>query len=160
MSKPSATPIVLALALSAALAAPMASAQTIERAKLSDGDMGCAQIYSDIKLMDMMASSAGAQQVGANQASIQAANQAGNDAAVAAGSQMLNALVQQGGARAGIGGGLGSLLGGLMGGGGGAQAAQGNPAQFNLETAVHPHGTPGSVVLARGYLDLADSPHG
>lgn len=100
---------VAALVATLSLAAGVAQAQTIERTKLSDGDMNCTQIYSEVKMMEMVAASV-AQQPVAAPVQLAAAPQA--DAAAAAGGQVLNALAQQAGARNGLGG----LFSGLMGG--------------------------------------------
>lgn len=131
MSKLLATTALASIAFAAAMVAPGAQAQTIERAKLSDGDLSCAQLYSEVKMMELVASSAMAAPAAAPAApaspSTLAANTAANDAAAAAGGQMLNALVQQGGAR----GGLGGLLGGLMSAVQQAPAGGVNQAQLN-----------------------------
>ena len=60
-----------------------------------------AQLASEVKMMELVASSAMALPASATPTpSAVAANNAANDAAVAAGSQVLSALAQQGGARA------------------------------------------------------------
>lgn len=114
---------VAAIAVSLSLLADAAQAQTIERAKLTDSDMTCVQIYSEVKMMEMVAASV-APQPAAAPVLVATAPQA--DAAAAAGGQVLNALAQQAGARSGLGG----LFSGLVGGGAAPQqVAQAQNAQ-------------------------------
>jgi hypothetical protein len=115
---------VAALALTLSLLVDAAQAQTIERAKLTDGDMTCAQVYSEVKMMEMVAASV-APPPAAAPVLVAAAPQA-DAAAAAAGGQVLNALAQQAGARSGLGG----LFSGLVGGGAAPQqVAQAQNAQ-------------------------------
>lgn len=100
---------VAALVLTLSLLTDAAQAQTIERAKLTDGDMNCAQLYSEVKMLEIVAASVASQPAAAP---VQLAAAPQSDAAAAAGGQVLNALAQQAGARNGLGG----LFSGLMGG--------------------------------------------
>lgn len=100
-----------ALVFALSMLTDIAQAQTIERAKLTDSDMTCAQIYSEVKMMEMVAASV-VPPAAAAPVQLAAAPQADAAAAAAAGGQVLNALAQPAGARNGLGG----LFSGLMGG--------------------------------------------
>lgn len=121
--KPTAQTLAI-LALMAA-AATCAQAQTIERMKMTDGDLTCQQMYDEIKMMDMMAAQAAAQPAAAAPAPSQD-NQVGAQVAGA----VAQTAVAHAAARSGWGwgaGSAGSALGGLFGGL--AQAAAQQQAQ-------------------------------
>ena len=95
-------------------------------------------------MMELVTSSAMASPAAATPTpSAMASNNAANDAAVAAGSPVLSALAQQGGAR----GGLGGLLGGLMNAAQ-APAGGGNPALAQQAGARKAHVT--GLFVAKG----------
>lgn len=73
--------------------------------------MTCAQIYAEVKMMEMVAASV-APPPAAAPVQLAAAPQADAAAAAAAGGQVLNALAQQAGARSGLGGRFSGLVGG------------------------------------------------
>ena len=112
---------VAALVFSLSLLSAAVQAQTIERAKLTDSDMNCAQLYSEVKMMEMVAASVAPAPAAAP---VQLATAAQADVAAAAGGQVLSALAQQAGSPNGLGG-LGGLIGGLMGGGAAPQQVAG-----------------------------------
>ena len=88
-----------------------AQAQTIERMKLSDGDLTCQQLADEVKIMDLLISQASAPAT----TPTAAANTApGNEAA----NQVADAVAQQAAAKASarVGGFLGGGSGGLFGG--------------------------------------------
>ncbi|OYU98266.1 MAG: hypothetical protein CFE45_17145, partial [Burkholderiales bacterium PBB5] len=92
------------LAIAAALAATLgatraAQAQTIDRVKLSDNELSCQQMYSEIKLMETVAAMPAAPAPAVAAAPAAPVAQAGNDAAAQAGAQVLTALAQGGGGR-------------------------------------------------------------
>jgi hypothetical protein len=115
----------LALATIAVLAAMTAQAQTIERMKMTDGDLTCQQMYDEIKLMDMMAAQSAAQPAAAAPAPSQD-NQVGAQVAGAVAQTAVAHAAARGGWGWG-GGSAGGALGGLFGGL--AQAAAQQQAQ-------------------------------
>jgi hypothetical protein len=110
------TPIALALA-ALLLATTSAQAQTIERMKMTDGDLSCQQMVDEIKLMDMMAAQANAQPAAQPQQA-QPENNVGAQVAGAVAQQAVVHAAARGGfgGFGGFGGSAGSALGGLFGG--------------------------------------------
>lgn len=113
-----------------------AHAQTIERVKLSDNDLGCKQIYAEIGQMDGVIARANQPVAVATQPP------AGGDAAAGAaiGAGVAGAVAQTALARSGGFGGFGGFGGGLGGGIGGmfsgiAQQAMASQAQQQQATA-------------------------
>ncbi len=128
-------PIHTFIAAAALGACTLASAQNIDRVRMTDNDMSCQNMYDELKIMDSVINSGGAipQAAGAAPA---------NPAAAAVGNQVVGAVAQQalgqvaarsglgglfggGGAAANTGGGVAGALGGLFGGGGAPAAASG-----------------------------------
>lgn len=111
------------------LVAAAAQSQTIERMKMTDGDLTCQQIFTEIKQMDSVIAQANAAPAPAPAA----------DNAV--GSQVAGAVAQQAlgmaAARTGGLGGLGGMFGG-SGGGGGLGGLFGGIAQQAVQQAVAP----------------------
>jgi hypothetical protein len=111
------------------IAAFVAYSQTIERVKMSDNDLSCQQVFSEIGQMDTIitrpsASAAGAAQGEAGGASTQIAGNVAQAAlAVATSPGPLGNF-------GGLGGGLGSMFGGL------AQMAQGAASQRAAQQAA------------------------
>jgi hypothetical protein len=87
--------------------ASLAHAQSIERVKLTDNDLSCQQIYTEIGTMDTFISLGGSQPAPA--AVAQPAAAPDNNAA---GIQVASAMLGQVAARSGNGGGFGNFLGG------------------------------------------------
>ena len=117
MQKPSLIPTLsrlgAALLASALIAAPwVASAQTIERIKMTDNDLTCQQIYNEITLMDTVISRAN-QPVAAAPAA-----PAADPNTPSVGSAVAGAVAQQAIGQAAARGGFGGF-GGFGGGGGG-----------------------------------------
>ena len=98
------TKLLGALAMAAV---SLAQAQSIERVKLTDNDLSCQQIYTEIGTMDTFISLGGSQPAPA--AVAQPAPAPDNNAA---GLQVASAMLGQVAARGGVGGGFGNFLGG------------------------------------------------
>lgn len=145
------------LALATIALAAGAQAQTIERMKMTDGDLNCQQIFTEIKQMDAVIAQANS----APAAAAPADNGVGQQVAGAVAQQ----AVAQVAARSGFGGlfgGGGSSAGSLLGGGGGGgglgglfggmaqQAAQQAVAQAAAPAPAAPAGNPALAQQASG----------
>jgi hypothetical protein len=105
----------------------VAQAQTIDRMKMTDGDLTCQQMVDEIKLMDMMAAQAATAPAAAPQAAAPDNNVGAQVAGAVAQQAVAQAAARGGfGGFGGFGGSAGSALGGLFGGL--AQAAATQPA--------------------------------
>ncbi|MFM2112932.1 MAG: hypothetical protein RLZZ271_1592 [Pseudomonadota bacterium] len=140
------------LALTAIAFAASAQAQNIERMKMTDGDLNCQQIFTEIKQMDTVIAQANA----APAAAAPADNGVGQQVAGAVAQQAVAQVAARsgfGGLFGGGGGGAGSLLGG--GGGGGLGGLFGGMAQQAAQQAVQQAAAPapaapaGNPVLAQ-----------
>jgi hypothetical protein len=140
-------PLFAILACAAALDA---QAQTIERMKMTDGDLNCQQIFTEIKQMDVLIAQA-------NAAPAAAAPSAENAAA----QQVAGAVAQQAMAQVAARSGFGGLFGGgggssasslLGGGGGGLGGLFGGMAQQAVAPApvAVPAGNPALAQQAAG----------
>ncbi len=119
--------------------AGFSQAQTIERMRMTDGDLNCQQIYAEVQQMDAAIKLAGSSQAPVpGAAGVPAAAVAAEDPSVAnAGSQIAGAVAQQA---------LGSVIGrglggGLFGGGGGGLFGGGGGLFGNLAQAAATQGT-------------------
>lgn len=105
------------LALAALCALGSASAQTIERVKMTDNDLSCQQIFNEIAQMDAVIARANQPVAAPAQAAAPADGTGGQVAAGVAGAVAQQAIGQAA-ARGGFGGfgGFGGAAGGLFGG--------------------------------------------
>lgn len=120
-----------AIALALACLAGSATAQTIERVKMTDNDLSCQQIFNEITQMDALIARASQPVAAAPAAPAQDAGASG------AGSAVVGAVAQQAigqaaarGGFGGFGGGFGGMLGGVLG------AAQNSAAQQQQQAAA------------------------
>lgn len=120
-----------AVALALACISGGASAQMIERVKMTDNDLSCQQIFNEITQMDAMIARANQPVAAAAPAPTQDAGNAGAGTAIAG--AVAQQAIGQAAARSGFGGfggGFGSMLGGVIG------AAQSNAAQQQQQAAA------------------------
>ncbi|WP_457281840.1 hypothetical protein [Polaromonas sp. P5_D5] len=122
----------LAAALALSLVAATASAQTIERVKMTDNDLTCQQIYGEIGQMDSVVTRA-AQYTAAPATAdpTDAGSQvAGAVVQTALATAAANTAAQNAGGFGGFGGGLGGMFGGIV------QQLAGNTAQQAANSGV------------------------
>lgn len=147
------SPVPTALLLGL-LSASALFAQNIERVKMTDNDLNCQAIYSEITQMDgyiQRASQTGAAPVAATVADA-GPSVGGQVAGAVAQGALAGAVARSGGGLFGGGGGLlgGGGGGGLFGGGGGGALGGlfGNIAQAAAQNAVAPQVAPQAVAAA------------
>ena len=164
----SSVPVALLLGL---LSAPALFAQTIERVKMTDNDLNCQAIYSEITQMDgyiQRASQTGA--APAAPVADAAPSVGGQVAGVVAQGALAGAVARGGGGMFGGGGGMfggggGGGGGGLFGGGGGGALGGlfGNIAQAAAQNSANQQAAPQPVAaapVAQGNLQLVASAQG
>jgi hypothetical protein len=118
-----------AIALALVCAAGSASAQTIERVKMTDNDLSCQQVFNEITQMDAMIARANQPVAAAAPAQDAGNSGAGSAIAGAVAQQAIGQAAARGGF-GGFGGGFGGMLGGVLG------AAQNNTAQQQQQAAA------------------------
>jgi hypothetical protein len=140
------TPLALALA-ALLLATTSVQAQTIERMKMTDGDLTCQQMVDEIKLMDMMAAQANAQPQ-----QVQQAQAPDNNVGAQVAGAVAQQAIAQAAARGGFGGfgGFGSSAGSALGGMFGGLVAQAAAAPQAPPPQAAPAGNPMLAAQAAG----------
>ena len=148
----SSVPVALLLGL---LSVPALFAQTIERVKMTDNDLNCQAIYSEITQMDgyiQRASQTGAAPAAAAPVADAGPSVGGQVAGVVAQGALAGAVARGGGGMFGGGGGFlgGGGGGGLFGGGGGGAVGGlfGNIAQAAAQNAATQQVAPQAVAAA------------
>lgn len=147
-------PLIAILACASALGA---QAQTIERMKMTDGDLNCQQIFTEIKQMDVLIAQANAAPAAATPSAENAAAQ-----------QVAGAVAQQAMAQVAARSGFGGLFGGggssasslLGGGGGGLGGLFGGMAQQAAQQAVAQAAAPAPAAAPAGNPALAQQAAG